>query len=639
MRKIVWFVERLRAMSLSEIVHRVEEKAKRDISVSRQGWERFGKQVTTLPGFPEEVFDLKTPFSDNELRRWQVVYEDARAGRFRYLGKSWPEAAGMQRFTLDPVSGNDWPNNAYCYKIPYRHSENYGDVKYVWEVNRLQYLQPIAMLAKATSDEGAARFCIDELLLWCDGNPPFKGVAWASGIELALRVLTILFVVPLVRTSIGGAEATRLIKCLDAHLFWLYRYPSRFSSANNHLVAEAAALGVAGVLWPEHPRSHEYREYGRRTLEVEVLAQLHSDGVGAEQSPTYTAFTVEFLLLAMRIFAAAGQPLAPSVGERVGRTVEHWLWLMDEAGGVPRIGDDDEGRVIHDSMGGECGYVAAIACAAAATLSRPDLTPPGANSHLRDRVFGRASGMPVCPTGARTFAEGGYTVLRDRVAGRMVVVTFDHAPLGYLSIAAHGHADALAVWMSVGAQQVLIDAGTFGYHGANEARDMMRGTAAHNTVTVNGTDQSQITGPFNWRNHAKATLVSAVDPCAPVWTVTARHDGYAKSFGVTHERTITWDRATAMLIIEDTLTGGTCEATARLLFAPGCTLAADVAEASVTWEGGTLEIAASGVSTIKVEPRDTSPAFGEREATSGLSLPFKERLTTRLRMAIGDHDQ
>ena len=30
------------------------------------------------------------------------------------------------------------------------------------------------------------------------------------------------------------------------------------------------------------------------------------------------------------------------------------------------------------------------------------------------------------------------------------VLTFDHGPVGYLSIAAHGHADTLAVWLSIG---------------------------------------------------------------------------------------------------------------------------------------------------------------------------------------------
>ena len=54
------------------------------------------------------------------------------------------------------------------------------------------------------------------------------------------------------------------------------------------------------------------------------------------------------------------------------------------------------------------------------------------------------------------------------------VLTFDHGPVGYLSIAAHGHADTLAVWLSIGDQPVFVDAGTYLYHSSRALRDAFR---------------------------------------------------------------------------------------------------------------------------------------------------------------------
>ncbi|MFG3757212.1 heparinase II/III-family protein, partial [Klebsiella pneumoniae] len=80
-------------------------------------------------------------------------------------------------------------------------------------------------------------------------------------------------------------------------------------------------------------------------------------------------------------------------------------------------------------------------------------------------------------------------------------------PLGYLSIAAHGHADALSLLLHLDGQPVLVDAGTYLYHAGGAVRDRLRGTAAHNTLCLDGADQSQIAGAFNWRHAAKAQLI------------------------------------------------------------------------------------------------------------------------------------
>ena len=78
--------------------------------------------------------------------------------------------------------------------------------------------------------------------------------------------------------------------------------------------------------------------------------------------------------------------------------------------------------------------------------------------------------------GLRSFPTGGYSVIRGK-GEAPAVLTFDHGPVGYLSIAAHGHADTLAVWLSIGNQPIFVDAGTYRYHSRRVLRDAFRHTA------------------------------------------------------------------------------------------------------------------------------------------------------------------
>jgi uncharacterized heparinase superfamily protein len=154
----------------------------------------------------------------------------------------------------------------------------------------------------------------------------------------------------------------------------------------------------------------------------------------------------------------------------------------------------------------------------------------------------------------RVFEHGGYAVLGSRfgTCDELKLVA-DAGPLGYLSIAAHGHADALAFTLSARGQELLIDPGTYAYHTQRDWRDWFRGTAAHNTVIVDGENQSVIGGSFMWLHKARATL-EAVELTAErdVWQ--ASHDGYRRLRDpVTHRRRIELDHARAVVVVHDTL--------------------------------------------------------------------------------------
>ena len=132
----------------------------------------------------------------------------------------------------------------------------------------------------------------------------------------------------------------------------------------------------------------------------------------------------------------------------------------------------------------------------------------------------------------------------------------DAGPLGYRSIAAHGHADALSFTLSAGGLEFLIDPGTYAYHTQERWRNYFRGTSAHNTVRLDALDQSVPGGNFMWLSKARAGcslwLSSPEKDSFEGW-----HDGYMRlEDPVKHRRLIELDKRARKVIVEDTLEMG-----------------------------------------------------------------------------------
>jgi hypothetical protein len=582
----------------------VGEEAKRRIDRRRRmEWDHFAwsGDVTGLPGF---AFGIPPALAV----RLAIEADRAAEGRFEWLGTSWPAPDrpdwwNGRIWTLDPASGRAWPGaESPASKSAYRGAEGMGDVKLVWELNRLQYLP---VLAAAGRDELVEAI----VAAWMEANPPGRGVNWTNGIELASRVVSVLAAMALSRRGPSPEFMARVRAFLSAHAREIERYPSLFSSANNHRVAELAALFLIGLCAPGLPGAGRFGPAARKGLEGEIGRQFHADGVGAEQSPTYAAYSLEWFLICAVAAEASGAPFSERFRERVRAAASHLRWMLDEAGEAPAIGDDDEGRVLSLGQGREDRYVASVCALAGRWLQDGGVAPPRAPDALRDLLCARPAPVATEPFGLKTFPHGGYTVARRNGAGGVRLAVFDHAPLGFLSIAAHGHADALSVWLHWGDEPVLVDAGTYLYHAGGAERDRFRGTAVHNTLTLEGRDQSVIAGPFNWSEHAEARVVAS----GPDW-VEAEHDGYRKAFGVAHRRRVSFgdDR----LVVSDRLDGDFGRApawSAGFTFAPGTVLEPEDGGWIARTPGGRrLRVRVSGAGHAELTTGPFSPAFGTK---------------------------
>ena len=557
-RPLAWYVRRLQSMPLAEIPHRVKEACLKQLGrlplVARRD-ARLPSGFTTkkLPVLPLKTVELKMSISADELKKLGSDVDRLCNQPLELLGKQWPLDSSCD-WSLDPESLQRWSWQQYTFSIPRRSGQGPGDVKLVWELSRLQHLQVLALGAFVLDRDDAKTRCLQHLDAWLEGNPPHQGLAYASGIELASRVVSILFIVTCLGSdSIPAPLATKIWQALAVHGKWIARFPSLYSSANNHLVAESVALFVLGCVAPELPGAIAWRSKGwARIAELAGLLVL-ADGAGAEQSPTYLAYTMEWFLLARVVKSTAHKIDKTEIDAALRRGACFISCISDIRGHMPFIGDCDDSVVLKAGLE-EDNHPGSIVIAIAAVLRSGDILHPAFAADLRTRLF-TAAEVPqaTLQLQSNVFELGGYTVLRSREASREVFLMFDHGPLGYEPMAGHGHADALSVWLHVDGKPVLVDFGTYRYNADAGWRDWARSTAAHNTIEINGLSQSDITGPFNWGRKAAGILIEH-NTADRAQFCRAAHDGYIETCGIRHKRLVETDSA-AGLVVTDELAG------------------------------------------------------------------------------------
>jgi hypothetical protein len=465
------------------------------------------------------------------------------------------------QWNRDPLSGVVAPL-VFGKNVNHHDQHVVGDIKYLWEPNRHGEVVTLAQawrLTKACEYREGIYELIDS---WIDQCPYPKGPNWSSALELGVRLANWAVAWHLLDRRLGAIEA-RFLKVVYQQCHYISGHLSRYSSANNHLLGEAMGLFLAACTWPKWPESARWRREAAALFEREALIQNATDGVNREQAIWYHHEVADMMLLVGLFGRANGSPFSAEYWLRLETMLDFIAALMDMGGNVPMIGDSDDARLIRWMPGVEWPVHRSLLATGAVVFNRADFAAKA--GHFDDksrwllgdgaaRVFETLLGAAPRPQWPRAFPAGGYYVLGAELETTAELrVIADAGPLGYLSIAAHGHADALAFTLSVGGEELLIDPGTYSYHVEKKWRDYFRGTSAHNTVRVDGLDQSTIAGSFMWRDHAHARCEEwAPGEAEERWV--GVHLGYCRlADPVVHRRTIRLEKGIRRVTVTDEL--------------------------------------------------------------------------------------
>ena len=578
---------------------------------------------------PARVLDA-VPADD--VRRLLRAADGILAGRWDVLGVTRQDMVAPDWF-LDPLSGRRAPQAEYCFSINHRDEGVTGNVKQVWELSRHHHLTVLASAYALTGDRRYAERAGSHLRSWWEENPFLSGIHWTSGIELGIRLISWVWTRRLLD---GWDEVQGLFERNELarrqiwwHQTYLSGFRSRGSSANNHVVAEATGQLVAALAFPWFEESTAWADESASLLQQELENNTFPSGVNRELAFDYHGLVAELGLIAGVEADHAGRPLPDATWRSLGRMLDVVAACLDCGLRAPRQGDSDEGRALVIAAP-ESNRWEALLALGQALFGSPEWWPaaqPGVASTLlssltvRRPLPDRSAGRPW------HFGDAGITIFRSDPAGPEIWCRCDSGPHGFLSIAAHAHADALSIEVRHDGTDILTDPGTYCYGSDPLFRGYFRSTIGHNTLEVLGRDQSISGGPTMWIRHAKSRLTSLeAAPGGDDGRWVAEHYGYRTlDPPVTHRRTVEFHGRQRLIEITDEIDSAG-RPYVRLAFHLGSAIEADLDGCTLTmrWQasdGGEVTAAMTlppslGWSLIR-GARDPvlgwySPAFGQK---------------------------
>jgi hypothetical protein len=437
------------------------------------------------------------------------------------LGKvfHYPNGIDWQR---EPITGWRWPLwhrtriGQYLYS-----SARPADLILFWELNRHQHFITLGIAYWLTGDQKYVDAFCSQIESWIEANPWQHGLNWYFPLEVSIRLLAWTAAFQFFRNSAefrqktGKAFLNSVWQQTDFLNRNLQTIRTKNDVPNNHMMAELVGLTLVGAAYPEFSAASEWREAGLRLLKQQATAQTHPDGVNKEQATGYHRFVAELLLLIVARSRQGVLPREPVLEITLERMLDYALFALTPDGRAPMWGDSDYGRALGLGQNKDFWDFRPILSAGAALFGRSDWK--FAAGRFDEEAFWILGSdgldlwqkLDACPPEliSRAFPQAGLYVIRDAwVADTDVaILRCGSFGLGGEGHCAHAHCDLLSFVLWVRGQPLLVDSGTYTYHGP--WRDPFRLTAAHNSVMIDGREQAIPMPYFNWRQIPEAKCV------------------------------------------------------------------------------------------------------------------------------------
>jgi uncharacterized heparinase superfamily protein len=394
-----------------------------------------------------------------------------------------------------------------------------------------------------------------------------------------------------------GVMDERIHRSLVVQLHHLW-HGVEWDLMSNHLIANLKAI-LFGVRFFRGPFAWAMTAKTGEILREQLARQILSDGGYEERAPMYQAQVLEDLLDLIS-FLDPFDPLVFTIRDAAERLLTHLASILHPDGRLPLLGDSADGMV--PSPGELIEHAAALGL----------------------RPSSKAEAELV------SLSESGY--LRAR-RGRWCLVARTGA-IGPDHQMGHAHADSCTFELSLGGRSVVADTGC-GHYDRGAERDLMRSTAAHSTLEIDGLSSSEVWASHRVGRRAKP-LQPEVQEMGDLVTATCGHTGYRHLMGgPVHLRT--FSLSSRRLRIEDRVEGwGSHRLCWRLHLAPGLKVSPISQDrVEVELEGGEKLLVRSSV-TLPIEIKESPffPRFGASERRPCLEVSITTELPVRGEMQL-----
>lgn len=443
---------------------------------------------------------------------------------------------------------------------------NYSAFGKLWNYN-LQYFD--YALSKDVSTELIQTVCED-----------FDSAFLEGAIEPEAYPISVRIVNRLLFYSVSGIMTDLMRDALCAQISYLHDN-IEYHIDGNHLLENRIALTIAAL----YTDSHTTEMFD--LLDEELNRQILGDGAHYERSPMYQSILLARLLIIVCL-TEKNLTGVPTSYERIKIKCKQMAgWLQSFCF------RDGSFAMMQDSAPG-------IA----------------ANANMLTEMTAKYSGaipnVVLKESGYRKFVQGDAEFIIDVGA-----IGPAHQP-------GHAHAGIFSFCWQYRNKAIITDTGITTYE-ANEQRLYERSTRAHNTVTVEDEDQSEMWSAF--RVGRRASVVSAEEH--HLNSITGKHNGYRNKTGADHERN--FRLSAGCLRITDRFTGVVRQATARIHF--GDEISVRLHDNHITTEDALFRIVFTGAKHIQLEACLIGDGFNRHKKGCVALINFTDTLTTEILFA------
>jgi uncharacterized heparinase superfamily protein len=318
---------------------------------------------------------------------------------------------------------------------------------------------------------------------------------------LSLRVVNWIFAYALaVEREIDQAFLARWRTSIFRQLDFLCCHLEKHLLAN-HLLKNVKALVIGGLFFAHTEKGQRWLEAGECELERQLNEQVLPDGGHYERAPMYHAQALGDLLECYALLKAAGRQSATANMRASLIKMGQYLASLSYADGSLALFNDS-----------------------ANTL---EIQP----ARLLDAIH------KVCQEKAddsvNNFLDSGYYIWQSADRSEKIVIDAGEPAAAYNT--AHAHCDMLSYELRLKGLPFVVDSGVHGY-GGDLFREYSRSTRAHNTVMVEGVEQSEVWSTFRVARRAKVLVAKALENTEG-WHFCGEVQGYGKN-GLCHARNL-----------------------------------------------------------------------------------------------------
>lgn len=409
------------------------------------------------------------------------------------------------------IKNNIVSESKFYFLIDKNDFNQVGELKYANELSRLLHLPSLASKIVIDNDLESLYLLKNQLKSWKIQNPFLRSFNWKDGIEVAIRIYNIILtdkILSLKANHIDNDLRKLINYFIFTHFIFLISHLSKFSSANNHLLAELFGIIIIATHY-KFPLTDFWLRKAKTILLSEFDKQINKDGFNKEDSTCYHAASL-FIFNSCFYYLNNLQLIEKDTYlNKLSLMVEVLENLRINENEFIEIGDNDDSKFILNTSQPTYHRYNSIINSVKHHLynqSCSDLVEDLGSYLLLGDSINNAN--PIAENqkidNYYYYKDSGYFIF---IASKSKLI-FSVGQFGLPPMYAHAHGDLLNFSLSFLNKPFIVDSGTYQYHHKYiKWRNYFRSSRAHNCIVFDDQDQGIMLSNMMWKNTRQAKVL------------------------------------------------------------------------------------------------------------------------------------